>query len=155
MPLSKTIAASAPRSSAAIQSTIEWPPISSSPSQAKRRLTGSSPAAREQLGRLEQHEELPLVVGDAARVEPAVALDELERRRLPELERIGRLDVEVRRRQRIVGAASGLVRGADLADDERPLAPRDHLRGTAGAADPVGAPTRPPRRRPPGGPGRR
>ena len=48
-----------------------------------------------QLGRLEEREELSLVVGDAARVVPAVALGELERRRLPELERRGRLDVEV------------------------------------------------------------
>ena len=43
--LSKITAASAPRSSSARKSTIEWPPISSSPSQAKRTLTGSSPAA--------------------------------------------------------------------------------------------------------------
>ena len=44
MPLSKITAASAPRSSAARNSTIECPPVSSSPSQAKRTLTGSSPA---------------------------------------------------------------------------------------------------------------
>ena len=43
MPLSKMIAASAPRSSASRNSTIEWPPVSSSPSQQKRTLTGSSP----------------------------------------------------------------------------------------------------------------
>ena len=37
-----------------------------------------------------------LVVGDAAREELAVTLDELPRVRLPELERVRRLDVEVR-----------------------------------------------------------
>ena len=42
---SKTTAASAPRSSAARKSTIECPPVSSSPSQQTRTLTGSSPAA--------------------------------------------------------------------------------------------------------------
>ena len=39
------IAASAPRASACRNSTIEWPPVSSSPSQANRTLTGSAPAA--------------------------------------------------------------------------------------------------------------
>ena len=42
IPPSKITAASAPTSSIAIQSTIVCPPISSSPSQAKRRLTGSA-----------------------------------------------------------------------------------------------------------------
>ena len=41
---------------------------------AKRTLTGSSPAARELSRGLDEHEEVPLVVGDPARVEPAVAL---------------------------------------------------------------------------------
>ncbi len=45
---------------------------------------------------LDEQEHVPLVVGDPARVQTAVAMRELERRRLPELERIGRLDVEVR-----------------------------------------------------------
>ena len=45
MPLSKITPASAPRSSASRKSTIEWPPVSSSPSQQKRTLTGSSPAS--------------------------------------------------------------------------------------------------------------
>ncbi len=42
---SKITQASAPRSSSAIQSTIEWPPISSSPSQPMRTLTGRAPSA--------------------------------------------------------------------------------------------------------------
>ena len=45
MLLSKITHASAPRSSASRNSTIEWPPVSSSPSQAKRTFTGSRPAA--------------------------------------------------------------------------------------------------------------
>ena len=60
------IAASAPRSSAARKSTIEWPPVSSSPSQQNRTFTGSSPAAAELARRREQHVELSLVV-DASR----------------------------------------------------------------------------------------
>ena len=140
MPLSNTIAASAPRSSAAIQSTIEWPPISSSPSQAMRRLTGKLAGGGEQLGGLEQHVELALVVGDAARVEPVVALDELERSRVPELERVGRLHVEVPVKQDR-GRSLGVLRCADLADDERALAPRDHLGAAAGARDEVGDPS--------------
>ena len=69
--------------------------------QVDRELAGGG----EQLGGLEQHVELALVVGDAARVEPVVALDELERIRVPELERVGRLHVEVPV-ERIVGAVS-------------------------------------------------
>ena len=45
-PLSKMTATSAPRSSWSTNSTIEWPPVSSSPSQAKRTLIGSFPSAR-------------------------------------------------------------------------------------------------------------
>ena len=47
------------------------------------------------LDRLEVHEDLPLVVGRAARVNLAVADGRLERRRLPEVERIDRLHVVV------------------------------------------------------------
>ena len=44
---------------------------------------------------LEQEVELALVVGDAARIEPAVPDRRLERRALPSVERIRRLNVEV------------------------------------------------------------
>ena len=59
--------------------------------------------------RLEQAEDLPLVVGRTARVDPFVALRRLERRRRPLRERIGRLHVvmsvnQQRRRARHVGA---------------------------------------------------
>ncbi len=80
-----------------------------------------------ELGGLQERVELTLVVGDAARVEPAVALRELERRRLPEVERRGRLDVEVtvdHHGRRI--AAAVRVRG-NVADDEIPLAVGDEL----------------------------
>ena len=47
------------------------------------------------LDRLEVHEDLALVVGRAARVDLAVAHRRLERRRLPQVERIDRLHVVV------------------------------------------------------------
>ena len=97
-----------------------------------------------QLGRLEEREELSLVVGDAARVVPAVPFGELERRRLPELERRGRLDVEVsvdhhRRSLRAVGVRR------DVADDEITLTHWHELRLAAGSLHevphPFGGPT--------------
>ena len=93
----------------------------------------------EQLRRLQEHVQLALVVGDAAGVEPAVALDELERIRVPELERVGRLHVEVPvaedRGRRLRG-----LRGADLADDEWALTPGDHLGAAAGSRHEIGDP---------------
>ncbi len=80
----------------------------------------------ETLGGLQQHVQLPLVVGDAAGVEPAVALHELERRRLPLIERVGGLHVEVPVAEDGRGAL-GARRGLHLADHERPLAPRHHV----------------------------
>ena len=87
----------------------------------RQRLLGS-----QELGRLQQREELALVVCDAACVVPAVALRELERRRVPELERRRRLHVEVSvdHHRRRVGAVR--VR-RDVADDEIALAAADEL----------------------------
>ena len=83
---------------------------------------------------LDEQEHVPLVVGDPAREETAVAMRELERRRLPEIERILRLNVEVRvaehRRCRL-----GTLRGRHLADDERSRAPRNELGRSPGGAD--------------------
>ncbi len=76
---------------------------------------------------LDEHEHVPLVVGDPARVQPAVPLGQLERRRLPEVERVGRLDVEVRVAEDGRRGLGALGRG-DLTDDERPGAPRHELR---------------------------
>ena len=59
----------------------------------QRTLVGELPR------RLDEHEHVPLVVGDAAGVELAVASGQLERRGIPELERVGRLHVEVRIRE--------------------------------------------------------
>ena len=96
----------------------------------------------------EQHVELALVVDRAAPVEVAVADLGLERIALPELERVGRLHVEVavaedgrraRRRRR----------GADLADRERLAVPVDELALAAGVADERRRPTRPRARRRP------
>ena len=59
-------------------------PISSSPSNRKRTLSGSAPALGvERLGDLQGDEHRPLVVGRAAGVDAAVAHGRLERRRLP------------------------------------------------------------------------
>ena len=85
---SMTTAASAPRSSRSRKCAISSPADSSSPSQTKRKVTGSPPS-HELLGRLQLHPELALVVGDAARVEPLAADGRLERIGLPELERVG------------------------------------------------------------------
>ena len=142
MPPSKMMHASAPRSSASRKSTTEWPPISSSPSDDDADVHGQRVLLAKQLGRLQEREELALVVGDPACVVPAVALVELERRRLPELERRGRLDVEVpvdHHRRRI--AAAVRIRG-DVADDELALSEPDELRLAAAALDEVAHPFR-------------
>ena len=96
---------------------------------------------RQELRRLDERVQLALVVGDPATVVPAVALRELEGRRLPQVERRGRLHVEVAvdqdgRRAPVAG------RGRDLPQDELALAERRHLRLPAGALDEVGKPLR-------------
>ena len=87
--------------------------------------------------RLDQHVELALVVGDAAAEEPAVALLERERVRLPELERVGRLDVDVAVDH---DRRPSAVRGGQVADDQRLRLGRDDLGGAAGSADELGEP---------------
>ena len=107
----------------------------------------------ELLRRLQQQVELALVVGDAAPVEPLVADRRLERLALPELERVGRLHVEVpvaEDGRRLVGPG----RGADLADRERLPLPVDDLGCAAGGADVLAQPF-PGRARRAGAPGRR
>ena len=93
----------------------------------------------EELGRLQEHEEVRLVVGDAASDEEAVALGQRPRVRLPQIERIGRLHVEVRVRQH---RGSVAPRGGDLAEDERPAGPLGDLDLPAGGADPRRDPVR-------------
>ena len=93
----------------------------------------------EQLGSLQQHVQLALVVGDSARVQPAVALDQLEWGRLPQLERVGRLHVEVAVTENR-GRLARVGGGRHLADHERPGAPRDHLGVAAGSTDTCGHP---------------
>ena len=95
--------------------------------------------ARELARRGEQHVELALVVDGAAAVQVVAADLRLERVALPQLERVGRLDVEVAvadHRRRALGA----VRGAQLADRERLPVPVDHLALAAGLADEVAHP---------------
>jgi hypothetical protein len=82
---------------------------------------------RGQLGRgLHEHVQLTLVVDDPARVEPFAALLEREGVGLPEVERVGRLDVDVPvdehgRRARAVGG------GGQVAEDQRVRVCLDHL----------------------------
>ena len=94
---------------------------------------------RKRLAGVEEHEQVRLVVGDATCVEPAVALGQLEGRRLPELEGVGWLHVEVRvaedRRRRLGG-----VRRTHLADRERAAVPVDDLGLTTSRADPIDDP---------------
>ena len=93
----------------------------------------------EPLRGLEHEPELALVVGDAARVRPLAADLELERVGLPELERRGRLDVEVvvdEDGRRVARA----VRGGDLAEHELALAERRQLGRAADAADELADP---------------
>ncbi len=108
----------------------------------------------ELLRRLEQDEDLALVVGDPARVRPVVADRQLERIGLPEVERRRRLHVEVPvaedgRRVRRVG------RRRDLAERELLLAERRQLGGAADAAGSARRPTRRRASRPRGTRGRR
>src|SRR6185437_301075 len=77
--------------------------------------------------------QLPLVVGDTPTVEVPVADLGLERRRLPEIERVLGLDVEVAVAEHR-GGCVGVARSAQLADGQRLAVPVDQLRLTAGGA---------------------
>ena len=90
---------------------------------------------------LDHHEHVPLVVGDAARVETAVARRQLEGRGAPQLERVGRLHVEVRVAED-GGRAAAVRRCGELADDERTLPPGHELGGAPAVRDPRGDPVR-------------
>ena len=98
-----------------------------------RELTG-----RREIGRgLQQDVQLALVVHDAARVEPAVALLERIRIRLPELERVRRLDVDVPVDEHRGRRA---VRRRDVADDQRLCVGRDDFGCPARPAHELGEP---------------
>ena len=86
MPPSRMRQASAGPLSWPTHSLMDVPPTSSSPSKAMRTFTGRRPSAASPHGR-QHHVRAALVVGDSARVEPAVALDERERIGLPQVER--------------------------------------------------------------------
>ena len=127
MPASKITAASAPRSSCAIQSTIEWPPISSSPSQAKRTFTGSAPsAASSRRGLAAGGTAAPCRRRPRARRATRPRIVGSNGGRLPEIERIGRLDVEMSVDEH-GRRAVGVHRRAKLADRERPAVEVDQL----------------------------
>ncbi len=93
----------------------------------------------EPLRGLEDEPELALVVGDSPPVRPFAADVELERVGLPELERRGRLHVEVvvdEDRRRVAPA----VRRRDLAERELALAERRQLGSAADAANELANP---------------
>ena len=94
---------------------------------------------REELCSFDERIQLTFVVRDPAPVVPAVALGELERRRLPELERRRRLDVEVAVDHDGRRVAVPRARG-DLAEHELPLAERGHLRLATGTLDEIREP---------------
>ena len=105
-------------------------------------FTGQLVLLSQKLRRLEQREELALVVGNAARVVPAVALGELERRRVPEVERRRRLDVVVPVDHHGRGIAAAVRVRPDLADDQLALPVADELGLSTGALDEVAHPFR-------------
>ncbi len=98
----------------------------------------------EPLRGLEQDVDLPLVVGDAARVCPVVADRQLEGVRLPQVERRRGLHVEMAVDED-GGRVVGIHRRADLTERELLLAVRDELGGSAAlrtdeVADPLARP---------------
>src|SRR3972149_4813392 len=92
-------AASAPSSSCSTHCTIESPPTPPSPAhpdEAEANVDWTLARCGELAHCLDEHEEVPLVVGHASGVEATISVHQLEGRRVPELERVGRLHVEVR-----------------------------------------------------------
>ena len=122
-------------------------PYSSSPSNTKVRFTaGARPTARSASSAVRCITSWPLSSDDAAADEPAVADERLERRVLPQVERVDRLDVVVavdddrRRARRLVDPAVddrmqvgrddldlGRAEAAQASGD--PLGGRDHVAG--------------------------
>src|SRR5436190_11374025 len=86
---------------------------------------------------LQQDVQLALVVDDPARVEPAGALLQRERVGLPQIERIGRLDVDMPVDEHRRGRP---VRRRQVADDQRLRVGRDDLGRPAGAPHELGEP---------------
>jgi hypothetical protein len=103
-------------------------------------IDGQLARAREQRRGLQEGVELPLVVGRAAGVEPAVPQGRLERRRLPLLFRPRRLDVEVPVDEHRRSATRRSLGRPKLADDERERLRLDQLRVAACGADEVAHP---------------
>ena len=95
---------------------------------------GQRALACQRRDRLELHPELPLVIGDAPRVEPLAAHLGRERIALPELERVRRLDVVVPVHEH----RRGPRRAGNLADVEPSVLL--HLRLAAERANPVADP---------------
>ncbi len=120
----------------------------------KAEIDGQLACSGEKLRGLEQHEELSLVVRDSSRIQPSIPVDELERRRPPQLERIGWLHVEMP----VAEHRGGAIRRPARRGSHRRRAvarptgspPRSHPRGARGPR-----PTPLQWRRRPGGQGRR
>ena len=105
--------------SRSMNSTIDVPPISSSLSQTEADVDRQLAVAGEVRGGPKQRPQLALVVGDAARVEPAVAHLGRERIALPQLERRRRLDVEVAVTEDDGGAGDGWLAGTSASTSGR------------------------------------
>ena len=116
IPESKTIAQSAPRSSARTQCATASPPVSSSPSTSTRTLTGSVPGRRLLAGDVQQRQEVALVVGRAARVDAPVADVGREGRGGPRVEVADGLNVVVAVDE---DGRRALARGLQLAHGQR------------------------------------
>ena len=93
-------------------------------------------------GRAEQHEQLPLVVRDSTSVQMLAPDLRRERRRVPEREGIGGLDIEVPVAQD-GRRALGIAGGAELTERERLAVPIGELAGAACGPDEL---THPPAR---------
>src|SRR5262249_51559226 len=89
-------------------------------------VDGQGAGSRKVAGSLQQCVQLALVVRDAARVQPAVADRCFEGRRVPEVERRRRLDVEVSVDEDGRGPLA-VHRGAQLADRQWTAVPVDDL----------------------------
>jgi hypothetical protein len=76
---------------------MDAPPISSSPFDEELEVEGQFAAmhGEQRFGGFDVHVHLPFVVGGAARVDVSMVNGGLEGRRIPEFQRIGRLDVVV------------------------------------------------------------
>ena len=134
IPPSRTSATSAPRSSSLDPIDDRVPADLLLAVAREAHVDGQLARGGEQLGRLEEHEQVRLVVGDARARRASRRARRARTAALPELERVGRLHVEVRVDEH-VGASLGTARGR---------APRRSRAGRPLPVDDLGRCRRPP-----------